>query len=347
MTPEERIEAFWAGECPDQIPYTIYNNEFRHTKDDPAWQTMFQDGLRVTYPVCTVSSRISDLEVTHDSYTEDGHRIDRTTMKTPVGEIYSTSKDGWHDQYLLKTPEDYMVMKYMAEHTEFWPNYESLEQVKKEIAGHGIAHVSLGARTPYQRILVDYAGLENLAYHLMDFEDAVMELYNAFLVNFRKRVEIVAEGPGTYVSVLENFTAETTGPVRFERFHIQVYRECYPILQASGKIVGNHYDGQLACCKELIADAPIDMIESLTPPPEGDMTLAECREVWPDKLFWSNIQTTTYFYDPERIREIVLDSAQQGSPDGRRLAFQVSELIPPNWKESMPVVVEALKETRR
>ena len=86
---------------------------------------------------------------------------------------------------------------------------------------------------------------------------------------------------------------------------------------------------------------------SLTPPPEGDMTLAECREAWPDKLFWSNIQTTTYFYEPERIREIVLDSAQQASPDGRRLAFQVSELIPPNWKESMPVVVEALKETRR
>ena len=85
MTPEERIEAFWAGERPDQIPYTIYHNEFRHTKDDPAWQPMFADGLRVTYSVCTVGSKTNNLEYSHDSYTEDGHRIDRNTTKTPVG----------------------------------------------------------------------------------------------------------------------------------------------------------------------------------------------------------------------------------------------------------------------
>ncbi|MBD3183777.1 hypothetical protein GF312_15920 [Candidatus Poribacteria bacterium] len=348
MTPEERIEVFLDGECPDQIPYTIYYNEFRHTKDDPAWLPMFEDGLRVTYLYCPVGSKANNLEVSHDTYNENGHRIDRTTMKTPVGEIYSTRKDGWHDQYLLKTAEDYRVMTYITEHTDIWAgDYSRYEEYKKEVAGHGVVHISLGSRTPYQRILVDYAGLENMAYHLIDFEDAVMEFYKALLKNFKKNVEIVAEGPGKYVSVLENFTAETTGPDRFNDFHMSVYKDCYPILHESGKIIGNHYDGKLSCCKELIAESPIDLIESLTPPPEGDMPLDECRQAWPDKLFWSNIQTTTYFFEPEKIRKIVLDSAQQASPDGKRLAFEVSELIPPNWKKSMPVVIEALKETRR
>ena len=37
----------------------------------------------------------------------------------------------------------------------------------------------------------------------------------------------------------------------------------------------------------------------------------------------------------------------QAAPDGRRLAFEVSEHIPVNWRESLPVVLEALKETEK
>jgi hypothetical protein len=56
-----------------------------------------------------------------------------------------------------------------------------------------------------------------------------------------------------------------------------------PYLQQVVKIVGTHYDGRLASCNDLIADAPIDLIESLTPPPEGDLVLAEARAAWPSK----------------------------------------------------------------
>ena len=104
--------------------------------------------------------------------------------------------------------------------------------------------------------------------------------------------------------------------------------------------------GRLSACKELIAEAPIDLIESLTPPPEGDMTLSQCRSAWPDKLFWSNINVSTYQLEPKKLAETVLDAVQQAAPDGRRLAFEISEAIPENWKESIPVVLAALKETR-
>ena len=42
----------------------------------------------------------------------------------------------------------------------------------------------------------------------------------------------------------------------------------------------------------------------------------------------------------------VRDTTPRVSPDGRRLAFEVSEQYPANWKESMPVVLEALQETQ-
>ena len=305
---------------------------------------MFEKGLRVTYQVCTVKSQTENIEYSEIPFTKNRREYIRKCMKTPVGEIFSVTEDGWTQEYWLKTKDDYKVMKYIVENTRLSPAYEALEIKRKEVASHGIAHVMLGDRSPLQSILVDFAGLENFAFHLIDYESEVMELYHASLKNFRKRVEIVAEGPGYYVGVLENFTADALGPERFKRFHIPVYEELYPILHSSGKIVGNHFDGKLASCKELVAQAPIDVIESLTPPPEGDMILAECRAAWPDKLFWSNINLETYYLEPELLRETILNSIEQAAPDGRRLAFEISETIPENWKVSIPIVMETLYE---
>jgi hypothetical protein len=39
--------------------------------------------------------------------------------------------------------------------------------------------------------------------------------------------------------------------------------------------------------------------------------------------------------------------AARGSANGRRLAFEVSEQYPMNWRDSIPVVLDALLETRR
>lgn len=346
LDPQERIEAFWAGEQPDQIPYTIYWNEWRHSKDDPAWGPMFAAGLRVTYTATTVGTRLKDVVSERTTVEYDGKQFDRQIMRTPVGEIYRDSTTGWVQKYWLETAEDYRVLQYIVDNTELYPNYELYHKLVAETAGHGIVCVGIGSRSPLQNILVDYVGLENFALHLYDFADEIESLYASMLRNMRKRVEIVAGGPGRYVGVLENFTAETMGPQRFAKYHMPVYQELFPMLQASGKIVGTHYDGRLESCKDLIAQAPTDLIESLTPPPEGDMTLAEARQAWPTKLFWSNLNVSLYQLPPDKLRAAVLERVQEAAPDGRRLAFEVSEHIPANWKESMPQVIAALNETR-
>lgn len=126
-------------------------------------------------------------------------------------------------------------------------------------------------------MLVDYAGLENFGIHLLMYEEEVRGLYQAFLDVFRKSVEIVAQGKERYVNCYENFTAETLGPARYREFLLPVYEECFPLLRESGKIIGTHYDGKIATCKEHVARAPIDVIESFTRAPEGDMELREAR----------------------------------------------------------------------
>ena len=121
MNIHKRLKAFWSGERPDQIPYTIYYNEWRHIADDPAWQAMYEAGLGVVWGCSTVRSKRSNVEWSDDSYKENGHQIRRRTMRTPIGNIYTTSVDGWRQKYWLETAEDYRVMTYIVEHTDLIP----------------------------------------------------------------------------------------------------------------------------------------------------------------------------------------------------------------------------------
>jgi hypothetical protein len=345
MTIRERLHAFWAGERPDQIPYTIYQNEWRHTADDPAWHAMYERGLGVTWYRHPFSITHHQVEFDTETYTEDGAAMQRRIQRTPVGELTATWEEGWHRKYWIETPEDYRVMTYIVEHTEIEPDYQAYREFEERLPWYAVAIPVLG-RTPLQTILVDYVGLENFGWHLFEYEADVQALYDALLTKFRRITEIVADGPGYYVSNLENFTAETLGPRRYERYLLPVYKECFRVLHEAGKIVGSHYDGRTKSCRAQIAEAPIDLIESLTPPPEGDQTLAETREAWPDKLFWSNINVACYDLPPQALKDLVLARVQEAAPDGRKLAFEVSEQYPANWKTSIPVVLEALKETR-
>jgi hypothetical protein len=343
MNFRERMEAFWSGERPDRIPYSIYDWEWRNFADDPRWQALFDLGLGVSWHFPTFERHTPGVDVVEETRREDGHAIVRRTLKTDFGSIYETYVDGWQRKFLLETPQDYAVMTRIIQNSDIQPAYEKYIERDAALGSHGVALIDMG-RTPNQTILVDYVGLANFALHLFDMEAEMAALYEALLTRFRRLIEIVAEGPGRYVCVLENFTSETLGPRRYAQLLMPVYEEFFPTLQQAGKIVGVHYDGRLASCKDLVARAPIDLIESLTPPPEGDMSLAEARQAWPDRLFWSNINIACYALPPDGLKALIAERAAQGAPDGSKLAFEVSEQLPVNWYDSLRVVLDTLRE---
>ena len=138
MNIRERIEAFWSGERPDRIPYTIYQNEWRHTAADPAWQGLYEKGLGVTWNLPTFQEQLQNVEVDEKSYTENGRIKLRRTLRTPVGEIFETYIDGWHDKYYLETAQDYAVMTYITQNIEIQPAYDKFLALDEGIGPHGI-----------------------------------------------------------------------------------------------------------------------------------------------------------------------------------------------------------------
>ncbi|MCD4685991.1 MAG: hypothetical protein K8S97_08645 [Anaerolineae bacterium] len=343
ITIRERLEAFWSGERPSAIPFTTYESIIPSDWRDPVIQQMFADGLGVLRSVPNWDAVYHNVDVTDDTTTIDGQTQRRQVWRTPVGDVDARWVDHWQEKHVLETAADYRVMTYIVEHTEYVPAYETFATQTASAPAHVIVAPRMG-RTPLQTILVDYAGLANFALHLYEYEAELRALYEALRVKYRELAGIVAAGPGRYVSVMENFSAETLGPRRYADFLLPVYEETCGLFRDAGKVVGYHYDGKLASVKDLVARAPLDLIESFTPPPEGDMTMAEARAAWPDKLLWAHINLGCYELPPDELREEIWRRVAAGAPDGRRLAFEVSEDRPPRWRESMPVILAALND---
>jgi len=342
MVIRERLEAFWSGERPDRVPFTAYEGLLPPDWSDPVIRQMFRDGLGVLRFVPTWATRYSgDVQVVEQTGSEGAKTVRRQTWRTPLGEVSAVWKDGWQQKHFLETAADYRVMTYIARHTHYTADYAAFRTEEVYLPPYMVPVPRLG-RTPLQAILVDYAGIAGFSLHLVEYPEELHELYEALRANFRQQIEIVARGPGRYINILENLTLDTIGPRRFERFLLPVYEETFGMLHEAGKLVGCHYDGQIRVAKDVVARSPVDLIESLTPPPEGDFTLAEARAAWPNKLLWANVNLGCYELAADDLQQEMWRRARDGAPDGRRLAFEVSEDVPTRWRESMPVVLAAL-----
>ncbi len=119
-----RLQAFLAGERPDEIPFTTYFSKDRNMLRDPRWQPLFDQGLGVTFHVYPYEEVPRGVELVEDSWREQGALVTRQVQRTPVGEISATWTDGWQRKYWLETPADYRVMTWIVQHTDVVPRYE-------------------------------------------------------------------------------------------------------------------------------------------------------------------------------------------------------------------------------
>jgi hypothetical protein len=190
--------------------------------------------------------------------------------------------------------------------------------------------------------MVDYAGEERFALDVALGVDQLFQLNEAQKRLFLDINRAIADGPGRFVGWTENLTISMLGPQRYANLLMPVYAEAVPVLEAGEKRVMVHYDGQLRAIADQIAKAPFHIIESLTEPPEGDMTYDACRSAWPDKAFWGNINLHVYALPEAEMRQEIVAKRERAGKQG--LAFEISEDMPPNWREVIPIVLQTLQD---
>ncbi len=276
-----------------------------------------------------------------------GKVVIRRTYSTPVGSIYLDEKREpgvgqwhglrswrnvlpWQTDRLIKGPEDYKVLKYMVENTEYIPYYFPVEQAMDWLGDDGVV-VNQLLHSPMQTLMIDWIGSEGGRFfiHHAKYPDLIEELYRAVSKSREPLYEIAAKSPAPIISCGDNLDGVLVNPKLFQKYFMPEYEKQAKVLHEHGKLMQVHMDGRVGALKDLIAKTPIDIVEALHPPPMGDLPIGEALSLWKDKVAWASFPASVIILGPEAVKKHALNLLRDvGSGD--RLAIVFREKTIPN-----------------
>ena len=340
-----RLEAALKGIPVTQPVYAVYDG-FVTSRPQVDWPRLFALGLGQINHANVIRHEHPNLQIVETTRQVGGQTRRDVRWITDVGELHQWYLGDWKQEHFIKTPGDYRIMRRAWEGVKITADDTAYRASEKEVGGNGvtlgnIAGMGLG-RTPLMVLQVDWVGLGQWSVDLADELPAMMELLEFMnelkLEEFRQAVRT----PVQQIKLWENLSIQTLGPARYRRHLAPLYAKILVIVQAAGKRLQVHYDGQLRVIADQVAQLDFDGIDSLTPPPEGDMTVAEARQAWPDKMLWCHPSLGWFRERETTLRQLIKGMVRAAGP--RRFCLMISEEIPPDWERTVPLVLTLLRE---
>lgn len=340
MTRRERIMAATRKQRADRLPFFHY---WRHCQTGWAERECRNRGMGLNWVRPPYIERLHGVDVTERRATVSGRPIIRRTFSTPIGSVYedeyrepgvgqwhaNRSWRGsvpWMTERLIKTPDDYKVVKYIVEHTEYLADYFPIEQALDWLGEEGVVLDSL-PHSPMQMLMIHWVGSEGgrVFYHLADYPGLLEDLSRAISKSREPLYEIAAKSPAPISLCGDNIDGVLVNPKLFRKYFMPEYEKQARILHAHGKLMAVHMDGRLNVLKELIFETPIDIVEALHPPPMGDLPIGEALSRWKDKVIWLGFPGAIYTSGPEATKEFALQLLREVAPGDRVLLTMSTE----------------------
>jgi hypothetical protein len=284
MTCKERIVAALEGKPTDRVPWSPFlayvwehfpseiqslgQPEFlRRVGADPLWRGA----------VCPVQGAGPD-NIKYHSFEENGVSV--CVMETPVGSIRSGSRlspqgnTHFLVEHPLKTEEDFKVWLWVEERQKY--TYHA-EYVKDHLAGAGTEGLTLGMLIPrgksaYQSMVEHLVGTEELIYANEDYPETVRALWAQMVANDLEAVRLACQCEElTYFITWEDSGTQNYSPAQYDQFIGSEIGQWCAMLGASGKKYIQHACGNVKALVGRMAAHGAFAIESISPPPTGDV----------------------------------------------------------------------------
>lgn len=348
LTPRQRVEAVLFGGQPDQVPFTVYEYKLPQCTVE---RQLRNDGL------CIMNRRYNGYDtVTPNcksesySYTDEktGKGLVRTVVHTPKGDLTSLSEPAdftsWRHELMFKGPEDYEKLISLTNDTQFTPAYEGVLKAKRWLGEDVFLRGAMPGYSPLQAMIYSYLGVETFCFEWMERRDEVMRLYEALHERARRAYAVVADSPHRVIQYCGNVSPEIVGLPRFEQFVLPHYDELAEELHKRGKLLLVHLDANCKLLASAIASSGIDVVEAFTPAPDTDMTLAEARAAWPDKILWINFPSSVHLSSDEVIYNTTKDLIEQDG-GAQKLLIGITEDVPEHrWQGSFLAISKAIAD---
>ena len=352
MTPKQRMLAVMAGETPDEVPFVEYfgmiprgaKELWRHVDIKDVGGLVWVGAWDTETPHCTMDSVTTE---------EDGLDVTRTSIATPKGTLTDVKvKVVVKRKPMITDVEDYHALLAYLRDVRFVGTTAHIEKALADLGDQGLPHVKI-PRTPYQRLWTEYVSMEDLAVHMHeapDLLDEVMRELGRHVIDAAKVTAMAARDTEFYHAILcDNITAPMIGPTLFAKWCAPYYNEVSDILAEEGIKLIVHMDGDLKPLWHEIARCRHAGIDSLSPPPDNDTSVADALEQWPDKLAWTNFPSSVHLAGPAEVYSVARDLLEEGGHTNR-FWLQITEDLPwrgGEWWLTVPEIYKAIKDFGR
>ena len=340
----KRFEGALEGKPAVPPVYAVYD---WFVKNRPAvdWAMLFELGLGQINHANLIRHTLPHCERV-ETTTQQGRTVRRDVrLMTDRGELHEWYLGEWRQEHFIKTPEDYRIMKRAIEDVHVVADSGPFLASEAALGGGGITIGQIqglgSGRTPLMVLQIDWVGLERFSMDLADELPELMDLLEAMTAIKLEEIRQAVRTPASQIKLWENLSIDTIGHRHFRRHLAPIYRDILAMVKGAGKQVQVHYDGRLKVISDDVAALGFDGIDSFTEAPEGDMTVAEARQAWPDKFLWTNVNLNLYSKPPDELAAGVERLVRQAGSS--RFCLMISEDVPPNWGASVPVVLKTLE----
>lgn len=193
--------------------------------------------------------------------------------------------------YFLKTPADYDVLEYLAEHTCYVPTYEAyLAYEQEEIGADGYPMVSVGD-CPFHDFLRHLAGYERSYFEMADHPDRLERLLTVMTqVDRERHWPVIEQSPARMLLHGVHHSSHMTPPPLYRKYIKPYYQELSARLHAHDKRLVMHADNDTRLILRDLKEAGYDMLECFATAPLTETTLAEARAVLgTDVIIWGGV----------------------------------------------------------
>ncbi len=349
LTPRKRVEISLRGGHSDRVPFTIYESKFPQCTAERELRNRGMCIVRRDVGVVNVCQ--PNVRGAQEVFWKDGKKLTRTWYETPVGKVSTLIEEAgftsWVHEKMFKSPDDYRVIEFLIRDEQYTPSYEAFARAERYDGEDMIFRAGLGLEPLQTLVSGGYLDMQDFCVEWMDRRDEILKLYNALVENRRKIYPLVAQSPALFANYGGNVTPEIIGLETFEQYYVPHYNEAAEVFHKHGKLLGCHFDANCKLLAKAIAGTGLDYIEAFTPAPGTDMTLAEARAAWPNKVLWLNFPSVSHLNpDAEIEAETVKLLNEAGPLDG--LIMGITEDIPEHrWQNSCRAIMTGLERHAR
>jgi uroporphyrinogen-III decarboxylase len=340
MTSKERILAAVTGKQTDRVPwspflayYWQYIPKEEQQKGEIAYMQKLGADPLLRGSCVLFSAKQKNVE--HTSKRDGNKQYD--SYITPVGTItevrtYSAQADTWFlTGHPVSEEEDFKVLQYINENTVISENTEPFDRAYAAMGQSAVSspNIGLSSKTAFQALVERWCGTEALTYALYDFPETVEECLAVMQAKDRETVKITLNSSAEIINFFEDSSTTNISPAMFEKYTLPQINEWADMLHSAGKLLMHHACGHLKDLMPLIASSKIDILESVSPPPTGNIEIAEALAALPQRIALIGGIEPTFFENSthgelEEYVQTLLETAK-----GRRFVLANSDSCPP------------------